>query len=275
MKKIALIVLIAFTLLFGCTQKAPQQENTANAMKDCATNFDCFIDSADKGNSASVTNSVTVDFFGMKQTSTSYAEIRSCSDGVCSYYTKFIDASATFPEGTPQEAIDSSNKVYAAIKGLDGTCTFKQSDLVSMLKRWKDGNFSTADYDEGDCKGDLFKAQVIDTGNNGNGATIDTENGDNAVAESSGSSSIGSCTDSDGGKSYFMQGTTTGIWDFYTGDLSDPALSSAHTDLCLYNYGEVNGNPAAVDEYYCNSSGRKSEETYLCPKGCVDGACIK
>jgi len=79
------------------------------------------------------------------------------------------------------------------------------------------------------------------------------------------------CTDSDGGKNYYVKGTTIG-----TSPGSDyPRIINA-TDKCgdsthLYEYScfytknVVDGTPG----YYFGS------ETYECPYGCIDGACIK
>lgn len=83
---------------------------------------------------------------------------------------------------------------------------------------------------------------------------------------------LGNCVDSDNGKNKYTKGTVTGVWDFQGKDSTDV---SSHTDGCRYNYGEVNGFPAAVGEYYCNDEGRKSEVTLSCENGCEDGACLK
>ena len=82
------------------------------------------------------------------------------------------------------------------------------------------------------------------------------------------------CKDSDGGKNIYVKGKTTGIWDFYTGEIT-PDMISTHEDLCLTNYGYVNGLPKVVSEYYCDSNGRKADQEYNCTYGCADGACKK
>jgi len=83
------------------------------------------------------------------------------------------------------------------------------------------------------------------------------------------------CTDTDGGIDIYTKGTTTGVWDFYTGFINVSIDMSTHTDYCRINYGYVNGLPKGVSEYYCNSQGRKSEQYYDCPNGCQDGTCIQ
>lgn len=83
------------------------------------------------------------------------------------------------------------------------------------------------------------------------------------------------CTETDEWLDYEKKWSVTGIWDFYTGDLSDPTLMSTHTDMCLNNYGTTNGLPIWLLEYSCDSHGRKTSTDYLCSKWCKEGACIK
>ncbi len=71
------------------------------------------------------------------------------------------------------------------------------------------------------------------------------------------------CTDSDGGRDYYKKGTVT--------------LSSgvSRTDTCTYCTG-LAPSPVycgAVVEYYCEGNQIKSE-TFVCPNGCKDGACV-
>jgi peptidoglycan hydrolase-like protein with peptidoglycan-binding domain len=74
---------------------------------------------------------------------------------------------------------------------------------------------------------------------------------------------VPSCTDSDGGKNYYVKGTVT-----YNGQ--------TYTDSCTYCTG-VAPYPVtcgAVVEYYCEN-GVMKQETYVCENGytCQDGAC--
>ncbi len=64
------------------------------------------------------------------------------------------------------------------------------------------------------------------------------------------------CTDSDGGKDYFVKGTAQ--------DSTSPILL---TDVC-----EKNGQLA---EMSCDGTGRVVTELHACPNGCKNGACVK
>lgn len=83
------------------------------------------------------------------------------------------------------------------------------------------------------------------------------------------------CVDTDWGLDYSKKWSVTGIWDTYVWDVSDPMYTDTHTDMCLNNYGTINGLPIWLLEHSCNSQGRKTSIDYTCPKWCKDGACIK
>jgi hypothetical protein len=71
-------------------------------------------------------------------------------------------------------------------------------------------------------------------------------------------SNLTSCTDSDGGKNYYMRGT-----------VSDGGKS--YTDYCI--------DSSTLREYFClpytpGGLGGVAQEDYKCPNGCKDGACV-
>lgn len=65
------------------------------------------------------------------------------------------------------------------------------------------------------------------------------------------------CTDSDGGKDYNAKGNVVA---------SSPTSSIDVTDLC--------SDSNKVVEYFCNPDKTQSGETYTCPNGCSNGACV-
>ncbi|MBI2057048.1 hypothetical protein HYT91_02220 [Candidatus Pacearchaeota archaeon] len=65
------------------------------------------------------------------------------------------------------------------------------------------------------------------------------------------------CTDSDGGKTYSTKGNVVA---------SSPTSSIDVTDLC--------SDSTKVVEYFCNPDKTQSGETYTCPNGCSNGACV-
>lgn len=65
------------------------------------------------------------------------------------------------------------------------------------------------------------------------------------------------CTDSDGGKDYYIKGTTT---------FGNTMGSGTSTDICF--------NATYLSENYCGSDSMNHVEIYQCPNGCSDGACL-
>ncbi|MEM5812461.1 MAG: hypothetical protein QW286_01965, partial [Candidatus Aenigmatarchaeota archaeon] len=71
------------------------------------------------------------------------------------------------------------------------------------------------------------------------------------------------CNDSDGGKDYYVKGTTYGVL-YTTASLEN--YYKTYTDNCSPETG-------SLIEYYCSNNGYVFNEWYKCPNGCVDGAC--
>src|SRR3989338_18542 len=65
------------------------------------------------------------------------------------------------------------------------------------------------------------------------------------------------CVDSDGGKTYSTKGNVVA---------SSPTSSIDVTDLC--------SDSNKLVEYFCNPDKTQSGETYTCPNGCSNGACV-
>lgn len=86
------------------------------------------------------------------------------------------------------------------------------------------------------------------------------------------------CTDSDGGKDYYVKGE---VYSEYTGILEkDSCNIKVEQGGGNYYHSPVNsciGSNCYISEYYCMDSGYSDIVSPLpeCPNGCSDGACIK
>lgn len=144
---------------------------TSSAIIECGTDMNCLIDSSKKCVPSKLTNNVTLDFFGMLITTTSFYEIKGTEANKCVLYMKTENQDIDFSEELTQQMLDSgvtqeeieqqkqeSNKQNnELVKGLDGTCKFgSNSDLTNLLRAWKDGNFSSSDLASTDCEGKIF-----------------------------------------------------------------------------------------------------------------------
>ena len=67
----------------------------------------------------------------------------------------------------------------------------------------------------------------------------------------------GGCTDSDGGKDYFVKGTIS-----YASDL----ISRTFVDTCV--------DDSRLAEVFCDENNIVLQEAYTCPNGCENGACL-
>ena len=71
------------------------------------------------------------------------------------------------------------------------------------------------------------------------------------------------CTDSDGGNDYYVKGYVTVNYDLDSG--TEGMQNIAGTDICVGN---------TLKEFYCDSNDAPKINSYDCPNGCVDGACL-
>jgi len=86
----------------------------------------------------------------------------------------------------------------------------------------------------------------------------------------------GSCTDSDGGKDYFVKGTADNLANGVGSYYEDRCLSlDLINGVNYYNrVSECDGSNCNLQEGFCNGDS-VSNLPYHCPNGCRDGACVK
>jgi hypothetical protein len=144
-------------------------EQRRSAPSECGTNLDCFIDAAKKCAPAQVRHTATFNLFGMLQTTTTFLEIRGGGEKKCLVYMKTEKNDIKFSDeliqkmladGTTKRQIrqqeQEADKQAGAAEGLDAICNFNRKDLISMVQRWKEGGFSTTDWEAGECEGSMF-----------------------------------------------------------------------------------------------------------------------
>ena len=88
--------------------------------------------------------------------------------------------------------------------------------------------------------------------------------------------SVEECTDSDGGKNYYVKGKVCrgNCWNDSCSNNGYICFSNPNDPNCITN-GKWNGNHSKfVDEHYCENNYSKTV-SYECPNGCVDGACVE
>ena len=117
----------------------------AKSVLDCQNNWNCFIQAAQNCTPAKFTKSSTIDIFGIKITGHGINEIIGAEGSKCLFYFKNEKTDLAFPPGVSQKIIDEQNTLQKKSDGKDGTCKFNIPDLVSVLKKWEGGNFSSGE----------------------------------------------------------------------------------------------------------------------------------
>ena len=92
------------------------------------------------------------------------------------------------------------------------------------------------------------------------------------------SSATSQCTDSDGGKNYYVKGNIFGIKENMTSAelfrIKHRGLWLESSDYCATNEGYITDKGNNLVESFCNEKEYIDSETINCPNGCVDGACV-
>lgn len=127
---------------------------------DCGTNLDCFITASQNCEPSKVINTITTEILGVKQTTTSFFEIKGLEENKCIFYIRTEKIDLSFPPEISQEIVNQQKEIYKKLEGRDGTCEFNTNDLTSMLNKWKVGSFSVEDWAAASCEGTMFAQQI-------------------------------------------------------------------------------------------------------------------
>ncbi len=127
--------------------KTTQQETEENNEIDCGDDFDCFIDASENCNKSKLKHSLTLNLFGVEQTTSKTYKILGTESDKCILFLRTDSIDLGFPEdaGMPQEEIDKQKEMYDALEDREGICKFETKDLTDMLKKWKQGNFDSGE----------------------------------------------------------------------------------------------------------------------------------
>ncbi|MGE5482761.1 MAG: LolA family protein, partial [Bacteroidota bacterium] len=156
---------------------------------DCGTELDCFIEASRTGRLAKVDYTMSMDFFGMFLANTDSLAIKG-KDGDTLLFSQqtiaadaapteaiikaaqakgmspadaqkalttakgvaeLMQAASTHVDPEIEKQLNSAKESQRARTGLGKECRFPQPALTAMLERWRDGKFSSSDYDPGQC----------------------------------------------------------------------------------------------------------------------------
>jgi len=154
----------------------PDSNNQAGG--ECGDDFDCFVRGSGSCVTSSVDYSVTLNVFGILQTTESKYELAENNRGDCvlswvveGVKTDFSDEliENLVSQGSSESEIEAqleeaNNQNEGLLVGKDGTCRGSASEISSLLGRWNEGTFDTSDFDGLNCRGSYF----VNTNNGGN-----------------------------------------------------------------------------------------------------------
>jgi len=181
-------------------------------------------------------------------------EIPYCGDGVC--FTHELPGYGETSENCPQDC-------GSLCTDSDGGQDYYEKGYVQYTL----SNGGSARQDD-ECEGNILgewtcqnnqPKEIIYNCPNGcsNGACLQTSTPGETL-----------CTDSDGGKNYYVKGEVTGY-------ANQPQELVTFADCCVDNIGKCVDSSDRLVEKYCQDNYWNSHVFYNCPYGCKNGACLK
>ena len=190
---------------------------------------------------------------------------------------------------------------YSSAQGVDIPANGKKQVKILVEPLYIGNAYSYADYDEllliqpkgnkpysySSCYNldskELDNAIHINITDKSNINIPDKSSGSVFVAYPAKSNNKVACTDSDGGKNYYVKGVATGLYTdgrikgWIMGD--NPNNFSGHRDdtldYTIYNDHCFNNNTSKqLDEGYCDENGLLQFDYHQCPVACKDGICV-
>lgn len=150
------------------------KENVTSTL-DCKDNMSCFIQASIGCKEAKILNELTLDMFGVEQTTVSQFEIRGSKGDKCQFYLRTESIEVVFPTEIPQEVVNEQKVIFDSLEGKEGICLFNSKDLTEVLLRWDKGDFDSGniscklspsgnectteggDFSKGVCTGTYFE----------------------------------------------------------------------------------------------------------------------
>ena len=160
--KAGIVIIVIGLVLFGCIT-----QETVEGPKDCGNDMDCFIAEAENCSNASMEYSQMLPIFGVEITSVTMLSLEAQEDK-CILHLKTKDIQVRYSNELKQQmkSMNMTDEQIAeaevnASKNAQGTkyddkCIFEKEDLTSMLTRWNEGSFSTSDFSNAECSGEVF-----------------------------------------------------------------------------------------------------------------------
>lgn len=122
---------------------------------DCGDDFACVIRASE---TCAIANGSYVSTLGLGtvavESRTSF-QVRGFENGLCALYLRSEDINLAFADSVSADDRGIITEAYDNVIGKDALCRAVPSALARVLRRWEEGEYSTEDYDEIDCRGSM------------------------------------------------------------------------------------------------------------------------
>ena len=164
--ELAIIVILVISVFIGTyylvtknkTKGIDQNLKTSSNDQECH-DLKCLATASKNCTPKKATITQSVDVFGVKQTSTTFYELKSAGQSKCELYTKYLDFKFEYPADTSKEAIEQNNKHYSEkMLNKDGSCVYSTPVLASLFEEWIKGKMSSGDITKAEkCSGAIYE----------------------------------------------------------------------------------------------------------------------
>jgi hypothetical protein len=148
----------------------PSAVSVPNGYADCGWSTACLFSHIQGKELAAGRQLTVLPIFGLVTTTVSYVQVGGFTQGLTTVHLRTDKSAAVFDPVTIQvmkakgmsaadiakAQADASASAASAV-GLDGSCRMKDAALVSLLRRWYAGSYSTDDWNSAEtCTGKMF-----------------------------------------------------------------------------------------------------------------------
>lgn len=124
--------------------------------------FDCIVEASKACDPAFITISLSYNYLKMVDvTAAAFSEIRGPEEDKCIFYMRLDEIDLRFSLLVPKKKVDEGETLADQLRGTEGICRFETADLTALLYKWREGNFSSEDFDVGECEGEYFDQDAL------------------------------------------------------------------------------------------------------------------
>ncbi len=137
---------------------------------DCGSDLDCFFDAVESCQESSLVFSQGLNMMGAEISTSLHLTVLGPLEEQCEFAVKTDQVKISFSEeavqqllesGKSEEEIEAQRLVMEesqSAAGYDEVCSGNPEDIIQVLQRWEEGQFSMTDWDPFTCQGKIFSS---------------------------------------------------------------------------------------------------------------------